>query len=589
MCGLSRRADARGTGVGGAQYYGALRNLIALLLLLPCACQGSTRAQWVRVTTPHFEMYTTASEKAGRDLALYFEQVRGFFLKASPLKAPATFPVRIIAFAGRDQYIPYATQVQSAAYYAPSARRDYIVMSDLSPESYKTAVHEYMHLVVRHSGLRIPLWLNEGWADVYSTLKPVKDGVAVGDLIPARMQSLAGGQWFDFNALTSVTTASSVYNESNRAGLFYGESWAFVHMLFLSPEYKDHFGKFVMALHRGSTAAEACQTAFGKPAAAVFDDLSKYLGRKKLVGAVFATTIAKGDTEAEVTKAPEFESRLVLADLQAAIGRAELARQEYDELQKLEPNNPELNLSLGFAYLMREDASKARDYFARSFGAGGKDPQMCLALGMLEIAAKQPPGQVIPILERAVQGRPDYQEAWLQLGVQRVAARQFVAGIEALMKVESVTPERASGVYFNLTYAYLETGDLAKARESGEIAKKWAKLPEQVARLGQMLKFIQARGKLVPPPRPGEVLRSVEGMVQGVDCGVTGNRLRLQAGERMLSLVLPEAGAVEFSSATATAFNLKCGAVAPFRVRVEYVPGSVMNQATAGVVRRVEY
>jgi tetratricopeptide (TPR) repeat protein len=560
-----------------------------LFLALIVAGHAAPQNQWLRVTTPHFEMYTTANEKAGRDAALYFEQVRGFFLKVSPLKMQSDSPVRIIAFGSRDQYLPYTRQVQSSAYYAPGARRDYIVMSDLSPESYKVAVHEYMHLVVRHSGLRIPLWLNEGWADVYSTLKPVKDGVAVGDLIPGRLQPLAAGQLFDFNSLTAINSTSAVYNEADRTGLFYGESWALVHMLFLSPEYKDNFGKFVMALHRGSSAAEACEIAFGKPAAGVFDDFLKYFGRKKLVGVVFATTLSKGDAEAQVSRASEFESRLVLADLLSTLGRSELARNEYDDLEKQSPNDPDLTLSLGFLALSREDANKARDYFERSYAAGDKDPQMCLTLAMLEIAMKQPPAKVIPILERAVQSRPDFQEAWLQLGFQRVAARQFPSGIEALMKVPTITPERATGVYFNLTYAYLQTGDLEKARESGQIAKKWAKTPEDAKRLDQALEFIDARGKLPVPPHAGEVLRKVEGMVKAVDCTPTGNRLRVQSADRTLLLAMPDPKAVEFTSTSAAPLSLKCGPATPFRVLVEYAPGSVMDQTIAGVVRRIEY
>ena len=40
-------------------------------------------------------------------------------------------------------------------------------------------------------GLKIPLWLNEGWADVYSTLRPMGKETAVGDLLEDRMRILA--------------------------------------------------------------------------------------------------------------------------------------------------------------------------------------------------------------------------------------------------------------------------------------------------------------------------------------------------------------------------------------------------------------
>jgi len=45
--------------------------------------------QWIKVSTPHFELFTTAGEKKGREAILYFEQVRTFFLQlARPRPRP---------------------------------------------------------------------------------------------------------------------------------------------------------------------------------------------------------------------------------------------------------------------------------------------------------------------------------------------------------------------------------------------------------------------------------------------------------------------------------------------------------------------
>src|ERR1041385_6799835 len=60
--------------------------------------------QWTKVTTPHFELYTTAGEKKAREAILYFEQVRSFFLQASPSKHVSQFPVRIVAFKSEKEF-----------------------------------------------------------------------------------------------------------------------------------------------------------------------------------------------------------------------------------------------------------------------------------------------------------------------------------------------------------------------------------------------------------------------------------------------------------------------------------------------------
>jgi hypothetical protein len=231
----------------------------------------------------------------------------------------------------------------------------------------------------------------------------------------------------------------------------------------------------------------------------------------------------------------------------------------------------------------------AHQYFSRAFAAGAGDPRMCMALAIMESADRQPPSKVIPILERAVQAKPDYAEALLQLGTLRVATRQFEGAISALMSIQNVTPERATGLFVPLAYAYLETGDLDRARENALTAKKWAKTPEQSQQLDHVLEFIEARAKLPVPPHPGEKLQTVEGLAQGVECGAGGNRLHVQAGGQDLSFLLPDPKAIEFSTKSGGSLTLHCGPQKPFRAVVGYAPVSVLEKGITGVVRRLDY
>lgn len=65
---------------------------VGALLLLAAALPAFGADQWLRLTTPHFELYTTESEKKGREAILYFEQVRSFFSQAAPVRGgQATF------------------------------------------------------------------------------------------------------------------------------------------------------------------------------------------------------------------------------------------------------------------------------------------------------------------------------------------------------------------------------------------------------------------------------------------------------------------------------------------------------------------
>src|SRR5471030_735298 len=92
---------------------------VAVAILLAAALPARAADRWLRLATSNFELYTSADENAGRDTILYFEQVRGFFIKASPVRFPTGFPVRIIVFKNREEFSRYSANPSEIAYYAP--------------------------------------------------------------------------------------------------------------------------------------------------------------------------------------------------------------------------------------------------------------------------------------------------------------------------------------------------------------------------------------------------------------------------------------------------------------------------------------
>ncbi len=563
--------------------------LLVATLPLPAADEAE-KERWTRLRTLEFELSTSAGEKTGKETLLQFEQVRGFFLNIWPERAAADVPLRILVFKTREQFAPYTALHREAAYFTSTSRGDYIVMADPSPESYNIAVHEFFHLIVRRSGLNIPVWLNEGLAEVYSTLRPARGGVAVGDLIPERMESLKG-QWLSFETLTSVDSKSPIYSEGDRVGVFYGESWALAHMLFLAPEYSPDFPKFVNALNAGKTSAEACRIAFGRSSAQVLDDLHNYFGRKRIYGTVFETGLGKAEAKPEVTTLPAFDTRLMLADLLLAIHRFDDAKRELLQLEREQPARPEPHESLGLLAGQQQDRESARHYFEKAFAAGEADPRICFELALMEREARQSPETFIPMLERAVNKKPDYTEALVQLGLAQSRARQYESAIATLLRIHDVKKEQAAPVFTGLAYAYLQTGDLASARKHAETARKWAVNAQEMNALDQMMNLIDARSTGPFVPQPGEKLQRVEGLLQAIECSPGHVRLHLSVEKYNLVLDLPAPNAVEFTRVNGggASLTLACGRHEPSPVVVDYAPSSAVQQGTAGVVRKLEW
>lgn len=72
-----------------AHLYGRVAKALktAILLSAVCVTNSSAAERWIRVTTTHFEMYTTNTEKQARAALQVFEHVRYFFLQASQSKS----------------------------------------------------------------------------------------------------------------------------------------------------------------------------------------------------------------------------------------------------------------------------------------------------------------------------------------------------------------------------------------------------------------------------------------------------------------------------------------------------------------------
>jgi Flp pilus assembly protein TadD len=423
----------------------------------------------------------------------------------------------------------------------------------------------------------------------------MKNEAAIGDLIPGRLNELTSGRWLDFDTLTSVTTTSPIYNETDRVGMFYAESWALAHMLYLAPEYADNFGKFVTALNQGKTTGEACMIAWGKTGQQVFADLETYFRRKKLAGRVYATQLTKEEEDPVVEPLSSFDARVGLAELLAATHKRAEAREAFSKLEHEDPDSPGVARSLGYLALQDQDRTSAIRYFEKAFEHGETDARMCFALGILERDAHQKPDLVIAALERAVKSRPGYTDAEINLGIEEIARRDFPGGIGVLTAIQTITPDRAPAVYCNLAYAHMEAGDLALARSDLGTCRKYAKADADVTRAGQMLNMIDARAKPAAGVAPGEKRRVAEGVAQMLECpaGTSGPaRLRLLAGNQVLMFDFPEPAAVELvrknGNGGGPGFALRCGPLQPVPLTVEFAP-PLSSSASNGIARRLEY
>jgi tetratricopeptide (TPR) repeat protein len=461
-----------------------------LLIALPAAAQ-----QWVRLATPHFEMYTTSGVKRGREAILHFEEVRNFFLQVSPSKRTSEFPVRIIAFRSDKEYKPYRISESAAAYYAATHKRDYIVMPGVTEEYFPASIHEYMHLVIRHSGLKLPVWFNEGWADLFSTLRPSGKKAVVGDVIPGRVRTLMSEKWIPLATLGGIDQSSAHYNESAKADLFYAESWGLTHMLFLADEFRPKFDQFLAALVRTQNLETSLQAAYGKPVSFFETEMETYFRRYLIRNNEFDVKLEKADQEVVSSAVTPAEADIVLGDLLAAINRREQAKIIFERISATGVATSDVEEALGYLAWQANDREAARRHFRRAIEIGTKDAQLCFHLAMLDAEAGLPDAAIIPHLEKAVELKSDYMEAALRLGIAKNNTHDFEGALKVLEKVHPVDDRDSFQLFYAVAYAQAHRDDPVAARSSAIRAQKLAATPEEAKLASEMLLYLDSRTK----------------------------------------------------------------------------------------------
>lgn len=295
-------------------------------------CRGLAAEEWTVVQTPHFELYTSGNPEAGRDTVMFFEHVHDLFASWNA-KEPVSAPrVKIIVFETEQGFRFYQPNQLAAAFFLSGASGDFIVTRNLTRETYPVAVHEYVHLVVKRSGLRITTAMNEGLAEFYSTLKVTKAGIEIGTPPVARLFTLRYIKLFPLADLFAVTTRSPIYKNQLEAEVFYAESWALTHMLLLSPEYRDKSTSYPRDMQSGPNPLAALERIAGKSGLSILTDLQRYVRRDRFVTALLDGKWDEHRTRPESRPATRLESGMALAGLLDAEGRFAEARERYEAL-----------------------------------------------------------------------------------------------------------------------------------------------------------------------------------------------------------------------------------------------------------------
>jgi tetratricopeptide (TPR) repeat protein len=450
------------------------------------------------LATPHFAIFTTNRNNGGKDVLELLETARLFFESTGWAPKHLKQPIDILAFGSDKEFDSYRINPGAFAFYQPTREGDFVVMRSLEPEHYSVVVHEYTHYVVGHAGLTLPLWLNEGLADFYSTLECRKAQVVVGTPPLRRGDTLQRERWIDWATLAAVDQHSPYYRQPDKMLLFYAQSWAMVRMLALDPDYAPALPSFLAAVSAGASTEAALSATYHKTLPELGREVEQTVGSKRLEPRLLDVDARPGPLQtAEVADAGR-QAEFALADVLAANPRTlDEAKAQLEALAAKYPDDPHTQETLGFIALRAGGASAAEQHFALAVSAHSKDPDVLFELAHLKIAEGGHGDEAIDLLQRALAADPGHYNARVELGFAAANNKRFDVAVEALEGIAKPKPEHVYAVSYTLAFCLAELHQAPRARFFAEKARKTAANnadQEQVAGLMTYLEQESPRG-----------------------------------------------------------------------------------------------
>jgi len=354
---------------------------------LPRAAEES----WVEARSERFVVYSNGGHGMASRAARHLERVVDVLERTTSGLRTRGRLVRVFVFRDLDSFGPYqplGRHETSLAAGFQVASEDLNQVAAVGDDPYylrRFLAHECMHVVLSWNLGTVPLWFNEGFAELYGSLDARGREATLGAPISEHMRALRGrGRKFEW--LLRVTPESAVYQGGAARETFYAASWALVHMLYFDREKADRFDRFLNRIRRGATDEQALRDAYGPGARDSLLNLLDEFGYR--TGLYSATWEFEAPFESLPVQQRELESAEALAllgELVTALGPThfDLARRHLEAAWRADSTNAMPAALLATIATMLDDGPAATRWSAALERSPSAAPRAHAVLGGL--------------------------------------------------------------------------------------------------------------------------------------------------------------------------------------------------------------
>lgn len=243
--------------------------------------------------------------------------------------------------------------------------RMYLVVNLGAAPAERTAFHEYTHVLVKLKFGSVPLWLNEGMAAYFESLRFRDSHFRLGEWRREYEQTLRERGFVPLQVLVEVDEDSPDYNQQDRLQRFYAQSWLLVHYLLHGEQGRHRKGLelFLELLRDAVPHQQAFEQAFGVDYAGMDGRLRRYWGDHPVSLSASKLRPVSSTAPVEVAPISPALAQVYLADLWLSAGRVEEARQLLERASDSSVPPAEALLGLGRIELGENRPRAAEKYF----------------------------------------------------------------------------------------------------------------------------------------------------------------------------------------------------------------------------------
>lgn len=335
------------------QFIWSLLIVSSLLASAPAKTQA-----WIEVRTPHFVVLSDSNEKQTTHVADQLERMRAVFHKVFPqAQVDPGSPIIVIAVKNKKDFQalePEAYlakgQLELAGLFLRGPDKNYILLrlDAEGPHPYATVYHEYTHLLESRAEEWLPLWFNEGLAQFYENTDIHDKEVLLGQPSGGELGFLREKRLIPLPTLFAVDRNSPYYHQEDKGSIFYAQSWALTHYLYVK-DFKDKTNlltQYAELVGNNVDPVTAATRTFGD-LKKLQSDLERYISQ----GTFSAFRIA-GNTEVDestfrMQPVPTTQADAMRADFLAYDQRLRDAHSLLDRVLHDDPNNVSAHETMG--------------------------------------------------------------------------------------------------------------------------------------------------------------------------------------------------------------------------------------------------